>query len=490
MLELNSLKEEINATHDEDMVVLVIKDYLDQISDLKKKLGGIRSMTTNEVDTPRVTQLEEDRDGVTFNVTYTVDDWMVKTRRKLFLQKETQERENRKQENQDKLLLQETLRAVSRTKIRNLNSRREFLPWYEDYQKIKETFKKTNLSDWKENVLKMAKESLKIQADIDACMYLNGLKEFEQYISTEYIVGVNMLNDLFRKLFSSNRASDIGESIGMSTEALNIIRTVKSRNLWEKFSDVHLDKVIKLCLLKRDANEFENEWAKRRSKAMFETEAAELSEDEEGTGIDMDKTISDEITKGSLDERKTFLIEFLRTKLIELGAKKASARNLGNEAIVEKKPKKSVRFKKGDRVFNVTEVDEEVDDLDSDEDIAEDLEAILALGRDDARQQGPSKRKSKLPQKKCPLKCERKTHTNGSAFFCPIWKMKDQEEKKELVKKIPLCILCLARGNKEHECPVGKCAKCGGHHNISLCPRNETEAALKIGENGDDDTDS
>ena len=163
---------------------------------------------------------------------------------------------------------------------------------------------------------------------------------------------------------------------------------------------------------------------------MFETEAAELSEDEEGTGIDMDKAISDEITKGSLDERKTFLIEFLRTKLLELGAKQASARNLGSEAIADKKSKKSVRFKKGDRVFNVTEVDDEGDDLDSDEDIAEDLEAILALGRDDVRQQGPSKRKSKLPQKKCPLKCDRKTHTNGSAFFCAVWRKKDLEEKR------------------------------------------------------------
>ena len=107
----------------------------------------------------------------------------------------------------------------------------------------------------------------------------------------------------------------------MSTEALNIIRTVKNRNLWEKFNDTHLDKIIRLCLLKRDANEFENEWAKKRSKAMFETEAAELNEDENGTGIDMDKTINDEITKGSLDERKTFLVEFLRTKLLELGSK-------------------------------------------------------------------------------------------------------------------------------------------------------------------------
>ena len=257
------------------------------------------------------------------------------------MQKETQEKDNRRQENQDKLVLQETLRAVSKTKIRSLDSRRVFLLWYEDYQKLKNTFKKTNMVDWKENVLKVAKESLKIQTDIDACMFLNGLKEFEQYISTEYIVGVNMLNDLFSKLFAMNRANDISESITMSTEALNIIRTDKSKNLWEKFNDTHLDKVIKLCLLRRDANEFENEWAKRRSKAMFDAEAIESGEEEDGTGFDMDKTINDEINKGSLDERKTFLVEFMRTKLLEMGSKQASARNLGNEASIEKKPKKS-----------------------------------------------------------------------------------------------------------------------------------------------------
>ena len=88
MLELNSLKEEINATDEEEMVVMVIKEYLDQVSDLKKKLGSIRSMTSNEIVTPNVTQEEEDRDGVTFDATYTVDDWIVKTRRKLLLQKE------------------------------------------------------------------------------------------------------------------------------------------------------------------------------------------------------------------------------------------------------------------------------------------------------------------------------------------------------------------------------------------------------------------
>merc|ERR1712215_270785 len=168
MLELNALKEEINTTPNEEMVVLVIKDFLDQISDLKKKIGGIRSIRVRDIVVPPVTQTEEDRDGVDIEVTYTVDDWMVKTRRKLLLQKEVQEKDNRRQENQDKLVLQETLRAVSKTKIRSLDSRRVFLPWYEDYQKLKNTFKKTNMVDWKENFLKVAKESLKIQTDIEA----------------------------------------------------------------------------------------------------------------------------------------------------------------------------------------------------------------------------------------------------------------------------------------------------------------------------------
>ena len=59
----------------------------------------------------------------------------------------------------------------------------------------------------------------------------------------------------------------------------------------------------------------------------------------------------------------------MRMKLLEMGSKQASARNLGNEASTEKKPKKMVRFKRGDRVFTVTE---EKDSIDSDEeDLAE-----------------------------------------------------------------------------------------------------------------------
>ena len=146
--------------------------------------------------------------------------------------------------------------------------------------------------DWKEQVLKLAKNSLKISQDLQACLYLTELKEFESYIQAEYILGVNLLNDLFSKLFAMFKAKDISESIKMSTEALNILRTIKSKNLWSKFTEEHLDKIISRCLLKRDHNEFVNEWAKKRAKAMFASEEGEETDDEDGTGIDMNKTIS------------------------------------------------------------------------------------------------------------------------------------------------------------------------------------------------------
>ena len=167
------------------------------------------------------------------------------------------------------------------------------------------------------------------------------------------------------------KAKDISESIKMSTEALNILRTIKGKKLWPKFSEEHLEKIVSRCLMRRDSNEFVQDWAKERAKSMLANEAAEESEDEDGTGIDMNKTITEEITKGSLEEKKDFLVNFLKRKLIELGTKQATARTLGEDKSPERRPKKSVRFKRGDRVFRLLELDDK--DLSSDSEDVEDL---------------------------------------------------------------------------------------------------------------------
>ena len=81
-------------------------------------------------------------------------------------------------------------------------------------------------------------------------MYLTELREFENYIQNEYVIGVNLVTDLFSKLFALPRAKDVVDSIKMTTEALNILRTIKSKKLWAKFTEEMFEKIVQRCLLR------------------------------------------------------------------------------------------------------------------------------------------------------------------------------------------------------------------------------------------------
>ena len=56
------------------------------------------------------------------------------------------------------------------------------------------------------------------------------------------------------------------------------------------------------------------------------------------------------------------------------------------------------------------------------------------------------------------------------------------DEKKALVKNAGLCALCLGKNTKGHLCPVLKCLRCLGSHNIQLCPQEDQDQALVGGE--------
>ena len=79
---------------------------------------------------------------------------------------------------------------------------------------------------------------------------------------------MNLVTDLFSKLFALPKAKDVQDSIKMTTEALNILRTIRSKKLWHKFTEEMLEKIVQRCLLRRDASEFGTEWAKERAKSM------------------------------------------------------------------------------------------------------------------------------------------------------------------------------------------------------------------------------
>ena len=75
----------------------------------------------------------------------------------------------------------------------------------------------------------------------------------------------------------------------------------------------------------------------------------------------------------------------MKRKLLELGNKQSTARTLGEDKSPEGKQKKSVRFRRGEKVFRLTEVREDDSSSHSDDEISEELETILALKDDDKR---------------------------------------------------------------------------------------------------------
>ena len=245
-------------------------------------------MDDREIPIQPVRATEYDRDGVAMDLVYTVDEWLGVTRRKLLLMKDEEEQNRRKTENREKMMVQETLKSIPRNKLLSLDSRRIFLPWQASYEALKTYIKNAGVKDRRQQVLKIAKDSLKLPQDSEACLYLTELREFEQYIQNEYVIGVNLVTDLFSKLFALPRARDIVDSVKMTTEALNILRTIRNKKLWPKFTEEMLEKIVQRCLLKRDGGEFGTEWAKERARSMMASEVPERSDDED-MGIDLNE---------------------------------------------------------------------------------------------------------------------------------------------------------------------------------------------------------
>ena len=226
---------------------------------------------------------------------------------------------------------------------------------------------------------------------------------------------------------------------------------------------MHLEKIVIAIFRQRDANEFRRDWAKEKSYSIL---ASTIAEDEEDELVDFKKTINDEGNAGSLGSKKDFLTVFLKRKLIELSEYQVTERTLGEGMKTDKKIGKTVRYR--DKTFRLLEVnsdDSDTDDIGKHDDSDLEEKIFCAIYRMNGKvQKGKGQRqgkweKPKYKQKTCPIQCGRE-HSNGSVYFCKIYREKLLDERKELQKKIPFCITCLSKVNREHKCPVGICSNC------------------------------
>ena len=91
------------------------------------------------------------------------------------------------------------------------------------------------------------------------------------------------------------------------------------------------------------------------------------------------------------------------------------------------------------------------------------------------KKSGKNKSKKKHPKKPCPLKCEKGTHSNGSLYFCPLFRDKLKEDRKLIQEKVHVCLKFLAKVSKGHDCPIENCDNCGAAHNILMCMKDQEE---------------
>ena len=69
----------------------------------------------------------------------------------------------------------------------------------------------------------------------------------------------------------------------------------------------------------------------------------------------------------------------------------------------------------------------------------------------------------------------KETHTNGSLYFCPLFRDKSKEERKLIQEKVHAFLKWLAKVPEGHDCPVGNCEGCGATHKILMCMKDQEE---------------
>ena len=159
----------------------VVKDLIDQLANLNKRLLDIKVMGDSEPNIPPLPFTEYDPlDGSLRNINLPVGQFIQKIRKKLLELKEHLQDKKREDENRQKILLQEGLRlGPGRLKLLELGSRSNVLPFQERYQYVRTELQKRGIPDWRNHLLVMVKESLKLPQDQEAVLYMTSLSEFE-----------------------------------------------------------------------------------------------------------------------------------------------------------------------------------------------------------------------------------------------------------------------------------------------------------------------
>ena len=215
-------------------------------------------MADSEPNIPPLPFTESDPlDGALRSVNLPVSLFLQKIKKKLLELKDTIQDRKREEENRQKILLTEGLRlGPGRLKLLDLESRSNVLPWQERYQYVRDELQRRRIPDWRNHLLTMVKDSLKIKQDQESVLFMTTLGEFESYFRSTYIVGQNLVQDLLSRLFNKQKPSTYEESINNIISALNGMKILQKKKLERVITDIQLEQIMSKCLLSSDQSEY------------------------------------------------------------------------------------------------------------------------------------------------------------------------------------------------------------------------------------------
>ena len=153
--DLVDLGKEAYDEDEEYMAPSVIRDLLDQLSELSKRYLGIRTMMDKD---PKIEPISlREFDPITRShrtSTYSVPQYIHKIKKKLLILQDEVRDKKREKENHEKILLTQGLKlGPGRLRLLDLENRSLILPYQDRYEHVPEEMKTWRLPDWRQHLL-------------------------------------------------------------------------------------------------------------------------------------------------------------------------------------------------------------------------------------------------------------------------------------------------------------------------------------------------
>ena len=140
--EAQELADQVYAAKSVDSVSIA-SDLVKQLDELKRKMSNLNSLTDDTINYDQVYKLTSEGTAESIKIT----DFVKQAKSKLLLRKDELFLKQREEEAQQKAVVQQILKSAPSDDLMLLSSRREIVPFLNNFKELRERFKKHKVPD-------------------------------------------------------------------------------------------------------------------------------------------------------------------------------------------------------------------------------------------------------------------------------------------------------------------------------------------------------